>query len=79
MKNNSINCTQNESTIAKVKAIWDHETVVSFCDFCIKKVEDGHCPTTHLDRIGYANLMLSMKSATRRVYTRNHLKISGMH
>ena len=45
-----------------------------FLDFCIKEVDDGHRPTTYLDKVGYVNLITIMKKATGRDYTRPQLK-----
>ncbi|KAM6563492.1 hypothetical protein CsatB_023490 [Cannabis sativa] len=40
----------------------------------MKEVDDGHRPTTYLDKIGYLNLITNMKKATERDYTKQQLK-----
>ena len=56
------------------KAIWDSEAVDLFCDLCIKEVEGGHRPGTHLDKVGWENVIRKFNEATKRVYTRQQLK-----
>ncbi|XP_024024877.1 L10-interacting MYB domain-containing protein-like [Morus notabilis] len=41
---------QMEGSVPQGKVIWDSEAVDLFCDLCIKEVEGGHRPGTHLDK-----------------------------
>ncbi|XP_060970357.1 L10-interacting MYB domain-containing protein-like [Cannabis sativa] len=67
-------CTKSDVAVPRGKAIWNSESVNFFLEFCIKEVDDGHRPTTYLDKIGYQNLITNMKKATERDYTRAQLK-----
>ncbi|XP_024025450.1 uncharacterized protein LOC112092758 [Morus notabilis] len=63
-----------EGSIPQGKAIWDPETVDLFCDLCIIEVETGRRPGTHLDKVGWENLIRKFNEATKRVYKRQQLK-----
>jgi len=63
-----------EGSIPQGKAIWDPETVDVFCDLCIIEVEAGRRPGTHLDKVGWENLIRKFNEATKRVYKRQQLK-----
>ncbi|XP_062089578.1 L10-interacting MYB domain-containing protein-like [Humulus lupulus] len=72
MENENNICTKSD--VPRSKAIWNSESLNFFLDFCIKEVDDGHRPTTYLDKVGYVNLITNMKKATGRDYTRPQLK-----
>ncbi|XP_024031770.1 L10-interacting MYB domain-containing protein-like [Morus notabilis] len=63
-----------EGSTAQGKAIWDTEAIQLFCDLCIKEVEGGHRPGTHLDKVGWENVIQKFNEATKRVYKRTQLK-----
>ncbi|XP_062100582.1 L10-interacting MYB domain-containing protein-like [Humulus lupulus] len=72
MENENNICTKSD--VPRSKTIWNSESLNFFLDFCIKEVDNGHHPTTYLDKVGYANLITNMKKATGRDYTRPQLK-----
>ncbi|XP_024032091.1 L10-interacting MYB domain-containing protein-like [Morus notabilis] len=63
-----------EGSATQGKAIWDSEAIELFCDLCIKEVEGGHRPRTHLDKVGWEIVIRKFSEATKRVYKRTQLK-----
>ncbi|XP_068345798.1 uncharacterized protein [Pyrus communis] len=55
-------------------ATWNAHNISIFCDVCIKEVEAEHCPGTHFDKDGYANIRANFKAETGHDYERNQLK-----
>ncbi|CAN6554545.1 unnamed protein product [Malus baccata var. baccata] len=53
---------------------WNAHNISLFCDVCIKEVEAEHCPGTHFDKDGYANIKANFKAETGHDYERKQLK-----
>ena len=61
-------------SVPQGKAIWDFEAVDPFCNLCIKEIEGGYRPRTHLDKVGWENVIQKFNEATKRVYKIQQLK-----
>ena len=63
MKNNNIaNSTETSSNAQLIKAHWDANTLVIFCDLCISELEVGRCLGTHFTSVGnYGKILWGKK------------------
>ncbi|KAI0503929.1 hypothetical protein KFK09_014875 [Dendrobium nobile] len=55
-------------------ATWDIDSMLLYCDICIKEIELGNRPTTLFNKKGWTNIMKNFNSRTGRSYDRTHLK-----
>ncbi|KAM5547699.1 L10-interacting MYB domain-containing protein-like [Rosa sericea] len=58
----------------KGKATWTDHNVDVFCDLCIKEIEKGTRPGTHLTTKGYENLGINFAKKTGLQYTKSQFK-----
>ncbi|CAN6704062.1 unnamed protein product [Malus baccata var. baccata] len=65
---------KKEASSSNSVATWNAHNTSIFCDDCIKDVEAGHCPSTHFDKDGYANIKANFKAETMHDYERKQLK-----
>ncbi|KAL9457629.1 hypothetical protein AB3S75_006638 [Citrus x aurantiifolia] len=56
------------------KATWNPQTLDVFCDLCIKEVDVGHRPGTHLTSQGYENLIKEFTKEIGLDYNRTQMK-----
>ena len=52
------------SSSSTSKATWKPQTLDVFCNLCIKEVDVGHRPRTHLTSHGYENLIKEFTKET---------------
>ncbi|XP_024033457.1 L10-interacting MYB domain-containing protein-like [Citrus clementina] len=62
------------SSSSTSKATWNPQTLDVFCDLCIKEVDIGHRPGTHLTSHGYENLIKEFIKETGLDYNRTQMK-----
>ena len=60
--------------VPSVKAHWDAKSNEIFIKLCVDQVKVGHRPGTHLDRVGWENVITSFKTMTGKAYQRLHMK-----
>ncbi|XP_020106249.1 L10-interacting MYB domain-containing protein-like [Ananas comosus] len=63
--------TQKEK---KIKATWDATLLKIFCEICVKEVNAGNRPNTHLNRIGWQNVVNKFREKANRAYDKIQLK-----
>lgn len=68
MDTNTFNVGDGEPSKKKAKAkiIWDNNTFMVFIEECITKQNNGNRPTTHFNKIGWANIEKKVKERTGR-------------
>ena len=57
----------------KVKAQWDREANIIFCEFATKQIQLGHRPTRSLTAAGYQG-KAEFKARTQRTYIRKQFR-----
>ncbi|KAK8936289.1 hypothetical protein KSP39_PZI013407 [Platanthera zijinensis] len=55
-------------------AIWSYETIMMYCDLCLREVAIGNRPNTHFNKMGWTNLVENFKEYTGKDYDRLQLK-----
>ena len=64
---------EGDSSIAS-KAFWDDYLTRIFCELCIKEVDAGNRPTTHLNAKGWENVTTTFIARTGKSYGKPQLK-----
>ncbi|XP_028080132.1 L10-interacting MYB domain-containing protein-like [Camellia sinensis] len=62
------------SQVPSVKAHWDAKSNEIFIKLCVEQVKVGHRPGTHLDRVGWENVITTFKTMTGKAYQRIQMK-----
>ncbi|CAL5326529.1 unnamed protein product [Camellia sinensis] len=62
------------SQVPSTKAHWDAKSNEIFIKLCVDQVKVGHRPGTHLDRVGWENVITSFKTMTGKTYQRLQMK-----
>ncbi|PPS10330.1 hypothetical protein GOBAR_AA10316 [Gossypium barbadense] len=57
-----------------IKAIWDDELTLIFCEICVNEVNAGNRPTTHLNSKGWENVIALFQAKTQKNYGKPQLK-----
>ncbi|KAE8674017.1 hypothetical protein F3Y22_tig00111769pilonHSYRG00268 [Hibiscus syriacus] len=69
----SSNFVESDS-ISASKATWDDDLTLTFCEICVKEVDAGNRPTTHLNTTGWENAVTFFKARTQKNYGKPQLK-----
>ncbi|XP_028118773.1 L10-interacting MYB domain-containing protein-like [Camellia sinensis] len=62
------------SQVPSVKAHWDAKSNEIFIKLYVEQVKVGHRPSTHLDRVGWENVITMFKTMTGKAYQRLQMK-----
>lgn len=62
------------SQVPSVKAHWDAKSNEIFIKLYAEQVKPGHRPGTHLDKIGWENVINKFKTMTGKAYQRIQMK-----
>ena len=63
-----------EDSQSQDKAYWTKEMLNTFCDICIKAIEHGMRPNTHLDKAGWKYVMNCFNEKIGHALTEAQLK-----
>lgn len=62
------------SQVPSIKAHWDAKSNEIFIKLCVEQVKARHRPGTHLDRVGWENVISKSKTMTGKAYQRIQMK-----
>lgn len=69
------NLTENiEDSQSQDKAYWTKKMLNTFCDICIKVIENSMRPNTHFNKAGWKYVMNCFKKKTGHALTKAQLK-----
>lgn len=65
---------EGDPSVVAPKAVWTDEFTLAFCEICVKEVDAGNRPTTHLNSKGWDNVIANFKERTQKDYDKHKLK-----